>query len=89
MKFSLDYRPDDVCEEFADKGTQITIKALEEDNLILFEGTADALEFLGRLFLSVALDSKDTGFQIYPSGPGKLLFKSGTSLGMYIHRLDQ
>jgi hypothetical protein len=88
MKFSLDYRPDEICEEFADKGTQITIKMLGKDNLLLFEGTADALEFLGRLFLSVAFDPKDTGFQISPSGPGKLLFSSNTSFGIYIHRLD-
>jgi hypothetical protein len=87
METLMKHKPDEICEEFANKGTQVTLKMLEDD-VVLFEGTANALEFLGKLFLSVAADQNDTGFQISPSGPGSLLFSEKSKLGIYIHRLE-
>jgi hypothetical protein len=78
--------PDHVCASFAEGGGQITIKMLDTEN-ILIEGSATALEFLGRLLQAQAAFPKDCGFQISPIGAGNALFSPSSSLGIYIHRL--
>src|SRR5471032_3385800 len=74
--------PDQVCGSFAEGGGQITIKMLDTEN-ILIEGSATALEFLGRLLQAQAAFPKDCGFQISPIGAGNALFSPSSSLGIY------
>ena len=78
---------DAVCGEFADKGVQITVKALPEDRTyVLIEGDKMAFEFLGKLLLAHA-NQGDCGFFIAPNGPGCALFSPTAELGLYFHRL--
>jgi hypothetical protein len=78
--------PDDVCELFAESGSKITIRMLNQGD-VLIEGSAAALESLGQLIQAQARFSGDCGFQISPSGAGSALFSPMSSLGIYIHRL--
>jgi hypothetical protein len=78
--------PDQVCATFAAGDGQITIKMLGTEN-ILIEGSAAALEFLGKLLHAQATFSSNCGFQISPTGAGNALFSESSSLGIYIHRL--
>jgi hypothetical protein len=78
---------DAICEEFADRGVQITVKPLPEDSAyILIEGDQTAFEFLGKLFLAHAT-AEDCGFQISPHCAGNALFSRAAQLGIYLHRL--
>jgi len=78
--------PDSVCESFADLAETITIRALEEGE-VLVEGSAAALEFLGNLLLAQARYRNDCGFHISPAGAGSALFSPSSTLGIYIHRV--
>jgi hypothetical protein len=78
--------PDEVCAKFADTGAKITIKMMDDEH-ILIEGSAEALEFVGRLLQAQAAFSNDCGFHISPTGPGNALFSESSALGIYIHRL--
>jgi len=78
---------DAICEEFADRGVQITVKPLPEDSsYILIEGDQTAFEFLGKLFLAHAT-GEDCGFQISPHCAGNAVFSRAAQLGIYLHRL--
>lgn len=80
-------RPDDICEQHATQNSKITLRMLDDD-LVLFEGDAESLKFMGELFLAVA-QAKDNGFQVSPTGAGKLFFTVESSHGLYIHRLEK
>ena len=78
---------DEVCESYARRNAKITVRVLDEENdMILVEGDASSLEFLGNLFLAQARAS-DCGFQIAPNSAGKALFSPNSTLGIYIHRV--
>ncbi|HPO50303.1 MAG TPA: hypothetical protein PLO89_08275 [Spirochaetota bacterium] len=76
----------EICEIYSKKG--INIKIWEEEKIIFIDGNSESLEFLGKLFLSMAnsFDNKDCGFQISPNGAGKIFFDSDSKKGLYIHR---
>ncbi|MDM8527342.1 hypothetical protein QUF58_03950 [Anaerolineales bacterium HSG24] len=86
-KLNLKSRPDDICEQHATQNSKITVRMLDDD-MVLVEGTAQSLEFMGELFLAIA-QAKDTGFQLSPTGAGKLFFTAESSHGLYIHRLEE
>ena len=48
--------PDEVCASHADRKVKITARAM--DDLLLFEGDREALEFLGNLLLAQANDER-------------------------------
>jgi hypothetical protein len=78
---------DAVCSEFADKGLQITVKALPEDRTyVLIEGDKMAFEFLGKLLLAHA-SGEDCGFSLSPNSAGSALFSPTAEFGLYLHRL--
>jgi hypothetical protein len=81
--------PDDICARFAKKGMlKVALLPSDDDagDYILLEGSAEAYEFLGRLFLAHA-KAHDCGFQISPKGAGSALFKKDSTFGLYLHRL--
>ncbi|HET9225985.1 MAG TPA: hypothetical protein VFR31_04920 [Thermoanaerobaculia bacterium] len=82
-------RPDDICDKFYDRGIRLLLKQIdgEEPPIVLIEGDRKSLEFLAELIMAQARFTKDSGFQIFPSGPGGSFFSPG-SLGIYIHRVD-
>lgn len=78
---------DELCEKYSRKETKLTVKFLDgERDMILIEGKASALEFLGKLLIAQATAS-DCGFQIAPNSAGKALFSPDSTLGIYIHRI--
>lgn len=78
---------DEICEKYARRKAKITVRILDDKNdMILIEGDASALEFLGNLFLAQA-SASDCGFQIAPNSAGKTLFNPNSTLGVYIHRI--
>jgi hypothetical protein len=77
--------PEDVIEEFADRGVQLNVRNLEND-AVLVEADRESLEFLARLLLALAR-SDDCGFQIGPSGAGASLFTESATRGLYLHRV--
>lgn len=79
-------KPDDICEKYSERRIKILTKNLTK-NIILIEGNSEALEFVGQLFLALSKSKEDCGFQISPSGAGKMFFKPSASKGFYIHRL--
>ena len=78
--------PDDICSEYNNR--PITLKIRELDDVMLVEGTAEALEFLGKLFIAQSL-AHDDGFEIAPTGPGERFFDPESEKGIYIHRIDK
>lgn len=76
---------DDICEAYAEKGVKLTIRLLNDED-VLIEGTSDALEFLGNLFLAHAKDRED-GRHLSPHSAGSVFFSSESTKGIYIHRL--
>jgi hypothetical protein len=79
----------DVLDAFHEKGLQIKIDILDEEEetpSILVDGSSHALEFLGNLFLEFSKEGKDCGFQISPSGAGSVFFSETSKFGLYIHR---
>lgn len=79
--------PDEVCATYARKKVNLTIRPLDgEADVVLIEGTREALEFLGQLLLAQAT-CQDCGFQLTPDGAGKKLFSIESTKGVYIHRL--
>jgi hypothetical protein len=87
MMFTKALRPDDVCVKFAQKSVRISVTELDDD-LILFEGTGEALKFMAALFTAMATDP-DCGFQIGPRHAGRALFAKGSTRGLYIHRVER
>ena len=77
--------PEDILDEFADRGVKLNIKHLDDDT-VLIEADRESLEFLSRLLLAQA-NSADCGLQIGPSGAGSAWFADSATLGLYVHRL--
>lgn len=78
--------PDRICAAFADTQEKLTVRHLDSD-MVMIEGSAEALEFLGNLLIAQAHFSRDCGFEISPTGPGSAVFSSEATVGVYIHRL--
>ena len=77
--------PDESSAAFANSGEAVRICMLDSET-VLIEGSQIGLENLARLIAGQAASS-DCGFQISPSGPGSKLFRPGSTLGVYIHRV--
>jgi hypothetical protein len=77
--------PDELSERFANSGEAVRICMLDAET-VLIEGSQIGLENLARLIAAQAA-STDCGFQFSPNGPGSRLFRSGSTLGVYIHRV--
>ena len=80
-----------VIEKYSRKRVRFTVKMLgtamrTEEDTVVIEGEAPALEFLGNLLLAQA-HAHDDGFGLSPSGAGKVFFTPGSVLGIYLHRL--
>jgi hypothetical protein len=83
---------DDVAGAFAERGVELTVRLLPEDEAgppaVLLSGKSDALRMLGMLLLAVAEEAPpDDGFGIDPRGPGSLLFSKEATHGIYIHKI--
>ena len=86
---SVNKTPDEICAAYAKRRIKITIRTLDDDeDVVLIEGTRDALEFLGHLLLAQAA-CPDCGFQLSPGGAGKALFSIESTKGVYLHRLPE
>ncbi len=80
--------PDQVCVKLAESGNKITVRALDgEMNMILLEGSPEALEALGTLIVAQARARSSCGYQVAPDGSGSAIFSSRSNFGIYIHRL--
>jgi len=88
-------KTDDICEFYAEKKVDLTIRILEvededeDEELVLIEGRRDALKFLAELLLAVSEESADDGFSISPIGAGSIHFSESATLGIYIHSLGK
>jgi hypothetical protein len=82
-------RPDDICAAYAkQKGMKkITLNITKEGDMVYFEGTPEALEFIGNLFIAQARYDKDCSFFLSPQNPGGMFFnKRKSTHGLYIQR---
>ena len=87
-------KPDAVCAAYAEKKRRkkLTIQTYKEKktgaDMVLIEGEADALEFLGNVLLAQAKFEKDCGFFFGPRTAGNAFFdRKRSTHGIYIHRL--
>lgn len=78
---------DNVCGEAAESNVRIKITEIDGD-MIVIEGTREALLFLSALFAAQAGFSDD-GFQLSPCGAGAALFAPESTKGLYIHRIEK
>ena len=77
---------EEVVDVYADKHVRVQVHV--RGGLVFFEGGADALEFLGKLFLARSkADADDCAYWISPKNPGSAFFDPKAALGIYIHRL--
>jgi hypothetical protein len=83
--------PDNLCAKYADtKGMKkVTVQVHHENeaDMVLIEGEAEALEFIGKLIITQAKCKKDCSFFIGPDTAGKIFFTKNSTHGFYIHRL--
>ena len=85
--------PDKVCATYADeKGVKkLVVQIYQEEetgaDMILIEGEANALEFLGNVLIAQAKFEKDCSFFFGPRTAGNFFFKKNSTHGFYIHRL--
>jgi hypothetical protein len=83
--------PDDVCEEYANNTLikKLTIQTFKEEqaNIVLIEGEAEALEFLGNILLTQSRFEKNCSFSIGPNQAGYRFFTENSTHGIFIHRL--
>jgi hypothetical protein len=79
-------KPDDVCKEYGLRPIKLQVRDLGE--VILVEGTREALEFLGKVLIAQSA-AEDDGFEIGPRGPGEYFFDRRAEKGFYIHRIDE
>ncbi|MEZ5404449.1 MAG: hypothetical protein R2729_32520 [Bryobacteraceae bacterium] len=88
---SLQVRPDDVIDGFAEGSVVITTRMLQGEDgdvrSVEIEGDAETLRYLGRLFLAQADYPADCGFGLSPRSGGYALFSANAEVGIYIHRL--
>jgi hypothetical protein len=79
--------PDKLCGQFLGKAKgNLKISILDQDTVV-FEGSKETLEFVGKLFISQAQYESDCGFGMSPVDAGKRLFIKKSKLGFYIHRV--
>jgi hypothetical protein len=78
-------RTDEVIDRYRDKNLKITCRTFGE--YILIQGSEEALEFLGMLFLAQAQETDDCRFWLSPFGAGCAYFTEKSNRGLYIHRL--
>lgn len=78
-------KTDDICEFYAKKGTQITIRLLDKET-VLVEGTSDGLLFLSEL-LAAHVSEKADGKNLGPKDAGSALFSDASTMGIYIHQI--
>lgn len=76
---------DDVCENYARKKVKLTVRLLDDED-VLIEGTPEALEFLGKLLLAHVADKGD-GFHLSPRAAGSIFFSPESTKGIYFHQL--
>ncbi|HEY40734.1 MAG TPA: hypothetical protein G4O18_02620 [Dehalococcoidia bacterium] len=91
---AINISPDKVCAAYAGKKRRkkLALQTYKEEetgaDMILIEGEADALEFLGNVLLAQAKFDKDCGFFFGPRTAGNAFFdKNRSTHGLYIHRL--
>jgi hypothetical protein len=83
-------KPDDISIAYAKKKNRkkVTVKIDDEGGMVIIEGEAEALEFVGNLLLAQAKYEKDCSYFISPRNPGGIFFNNKKSThGIYIHRL--
>lgn len=90
-------KPDNVCAKYAGEGKvpqnrRLTVQMLKsrygnETDLVLIEGEAEALEFLGKVLIAQSKYEKDCAFYFGPNTAGNAFFTNNSTLGFYIHRL--
>ncbi len=78
--------PDDICEKYSSK--KINLNIFIKSGTVFIEGDQITLKFLSELIKAQSDFKKDDGFQISPSGAGKIFFKDKKGYGIYIHKLD-
>jgi len=85
-------KPDDVCAQY-DRRKTLTVCVVDygdeefSDPMVLIEGYAPDLEFIGNLLIAQAREERDCGFHISPVGAGNAFFSAESTHGIYIHRL--
>lgn len=77
-------KPDWACGAYSGN-KKITIKLI--DDMVLVEGEAEAIEFLGKLLLAQANEEKDCSLFLGPRSAGRSFFTKKSTHGFYIHRL--
>ena len=86
-------KPDTVCARYgAAKGKKkLTVQTYRENetgaDMVLIEGEAEALEFLGSVLRAQAKFKRDCSFFLGPRTAGYGFFTRESSHGIYIHRL--
>ena len=66
---------------------KLTVRKFDK-HTILIEGSASALEFLGRYLVAHALgDGLDCGVGLSPYDAGNAWFTKDSTLGIYLHKL--
>ena len=76
--------PDYVCEKFYKIKPKLNININKD--MVVIEGKAKALEFLGKILIAQSKFKKDCSFFISPKGAGYTFFLKESSKGVYIHR---
>lgn len=79
-------KPDKICSANAGK-VKISIGMTEDEEFFIIEGDAEALEFVGKLFIAQAKFEKDCSFFVGPRSAGNAFFTPQSTHGLYIHRL--
>lgn len=77
-------KTNDICEHYANKGTKLTVRLLDDDT-VLIEGSDDALKFLGELIVA-HVENEGDGLHIGPNAAGNVFFTTRSTLGLYLHR---
>jgi hypothetical protein len=77
--------PDNVCGDDAE--LNVKIRTSEIDDVLVIEGSRDALLFLSRLFKAVA-ETESDGFHLSPQGAGYAWFAEGSTKGLYLRRTN-
>jgi hypothetical protein len=85
--------PDDVCAEYAERQdkNRLTIQTYTDGetgaDMVLIEGEAGALEFLGNVLIAQAQFERDCTFFFGPKTSGFGFFTEDSTHGIYVHRL--
>lgn len=74
-----------IFEEYSSKGTKLEVRMLNKD-MILIEGDSEALEFFGRLLISLAKSDSQNSIQIGPKVAGSNFFTPSSTKGIYFHK---